>query len=73
MGLIMDDAKKLGEAFKYGLAFSEGYKQRRGIAQDDKWITVKPNGENDLKPIGLTSSLLKTMNRSDGKRCSNTD
>lgn len=42
----MNDAKKLGEAFKYGLAFSEGYKQRRGIAQDDKWITVKPNGEN---------------------------
>ena len=42
----MDDAKKLGEAFKYGLAFSEGYKKRRGIAQDDKWITVKPNGEN---------------------------
>jgi hypothetical protein len=73
MGLIMDDAKKLGEAFKYGVAFSEGYKHRRGVAQDDKWITVKPNGENDLKPIGLTSSLLKTMNRSDGKRCSNTD
>lgn len=46
MGLIMDDAKKLGEAFKYGVAFSEGYKHRRGVAQDDKWITVKPNGEN---------------------------
>lgn len=73
MGLIMDDAKKLGEAFKYGVAFSEGYKHRRGVTQDDKWITGKPNGENDLKPIGLTSSLLKTMNRSDGKRCSNTD
>ena len=42
----MDDAKKLGEAFKFGVAFSEGYKKRRGIAQDDKWITVKPNGEN---------------------------
>ena len=46
MGLIMDNAKKLGEAFKYGVAFSEGYKHRRGVAQDDKWITVKPNGEN---------------------------
>jgi len=39
MGLIMDDAKKLGEAFKYGVAFSEGYKHRRGVAQDDKCIT----------------------------------
>ena len=42
----MNRAKKLGQAFKLGLAFAKGYKQHRGIAQDDKWITVKPNGEN---------------------------
>lgn len=42
----MDDAKKLGMAFKLGVAFSRGMKSRQGVAQDaDKWITVKPNGE----------------------------
>nr|DAH90096.1 MAG TPA: ParB ddrB-like ParB superfamily domain [Caudoviricetes sp.] len=43
---MMDDAKKLGMAFKLGVAFSRGMKSRQGVAQDaDKWITVKPNGE----------------------------
>ena len=28
------------------MAFARGVKYRNGIAQDDKWITVKPNGEN---------------------------
>lgn len=41
----MNRAKKLGQAFKLGLVFAMGYKKHRGIAQDDKWITVKPNGE----------------------------
>ena len=28
------------------MAFARGLNYRKGIAQDDKWITVKPNGEN---------------------------
>lgn len=40
------NARELGTAFKLGLAFARGAKYRNGIAQDDKWITVKPNGEN---------------------------
>ena len=39
-------AIELGRAFKLGMAFARGVKYRNGIAQDDKWITVKPNGEN---------------------------
>lgn len=40
------DPKKLGMAFKLGMAYGQGLKFRAGMAQDDKWITVKPNGEN---------------------------
>lgn len=40
------NATKLGRAFRLGMAFARGAKYRKGIAQDDKWITVKPNGEN---------------------------
>lgn len=40
------DPKKLGMAFKLGMAYGQGLKFRTGMAQDDKWITVKPNGEN---------------------------
>ena len=40
------NATKLGRAFRLGMAFARGAKYRNGIAQDDKWITVKPNGEN---------------------------
>lgn len=39
-------AIELGRAFRLGMAFARGAKYRKGIAQDDKWITVKPNGEN---------------------------
>lgn len=40
------NATKLGRAFRLGMAFARGAKYRKGVAQDDKWITVKPNGEN---------------------------
>lgn len=40
------NANNFCKAFKLGLAFVRGAKYRRGVAQDDKWITVKPNGEN---------------------------
>ena len=40
------NATKLGRAFRLGMAFARGAKYRKGLAQDDKWITVKPNGEN---------------------------
>lgn len=45
------DAKRLGAAFRAGMAFSLGRKYRRGqLAQDEaKWITVHPNGKGMTK------------------------
>lgn len=49
----MDSAEKLGKAFKLGVAFSLGKKSKSRIAKDaDKWITVKPNGQqNTGRPV----------------------
>ncbi len=48
--MMNEKAKKLGKAFKLGLAFSLGrrFANRQTLAQDEaKWITVKPNGEEN--------------------------
>lgn len=47
----MTDAKRLGAAFRAGMAFSIGRKHRLGqLAQDEaKWITVHPNGKGMTK------------------------
>lgn len=47
----MMDAKRLGAAFRAGMAFSFGRKHRLGmLAQDEaKWITVHPNGKGMTK------------------------
>lgn len=49
----MNNAERLGLAFKLGVAFSLGKKAKNRIAQDaDKWITVKPNGkQNAGRPV----------------------
>ena len=50
--MMNDKAKKLGKAFKLGLSFARG-RRFSGVAMDsDKWITVKPNGENNTgRPV----------------------
>ena len=51
------NAQKLGTAFRLGMAFARGLRYRKDIAQDDKWITVKPNGaENKGRPVLIEST-----------------
>ncbi len=52
-------AYRIGRAFRLGLAFSigKGHKRFAGAMDDDKWITVKPHGEesDDYQHIRIDS------------------
>jgi len=37
----------LGKAFKLGMAFAAGLRSRLGLALDESWITIHPNGKFD--------------------------
>lgn len=73
----MTDAKRLGAAFRAGMAFSFGRKHRLGwLAQDEaKWITVHPNGKGMTKggdkakgqPVLIESSTGEVLGGMGGK------